>query len=138
MLKVGDKLYNVSQNGFTDFMRYTFSEVVRLTKTLAILENGERLRNVETTSALNDEICYAQANNRWVYWYEVTDEVLRLAQEEEERIAANDWFNKRDFSLEEKRMIYKFFQEKGQLQPESIDGGESLENSIENLQDAGF
>ncbi|WP_189356653.1 pyruvate kinase [Arenibacter certesii] len=121
MLKVGDKLYNVSQNGFSDFMRYTFSEVVRLTKTLAILENGERLRNIKTTSALNKEVCYAQANNRWVYWYITTDEILQKAEEEEEKIVANDWFSQRSFNLEEKRMIYGLFKEKGLLQKSETD-----------------
>ncbi|MDX1365386.1 hypothetical protein [Arenibacter latericius] len=121
MLKVGDRLYNVSQNGFSDFMRYTFSKVVRVTKTLAILENGERLRNIETNSALNDEVCYAQANNRWVYWYITTDEILQKAEEENEKIAANDWFAARSFNLEEKRMIYRLFKEKGMLQKSESD-----------------
>ena len=44
-LKIGDKLYNVEQNGFNDFARYSFSEVVRLTETLAVLKNGVRLIN---------------------------------------------------------------------------------------------
>ncbi|MCM4168327.1 hypothetical protein KCTC52924_03893 [Arenibacter antarcticus] len=115
MLKVGDKLYNVSQNGFSDFMRYTFSEVVRLTKTLAILENGERIRNIKTTSALDNDFCYSQANNRWVYWYLVSEEILQRAEAENEKIAVRDWFADRSFSLEEKRMIYRLFKEKGIL-----------------------
>ncbi|MDB9911215.1 hypothetical protein OAD14_00025 [Flavobacteriaceae bacterium] len=45
LLKIGDKMYNAKQDGFEDFVRYSFSEVVCLTKTLAVLKNGTRLVN---------------------------------------------------------------------------------------------
>ena len=114
-LKVGDKLYNVSQNGFGDFFRYSFSEVVRLTKTLAVLDNGERLRNKPVKSLINGEIGFALASNRWVYWHIVSCEIQQLAQEESEKIAIADWFKDRIFSMAEKRMIYNLFKEKGIL-----------------------
>lgn len=31
-LEVGDKLFNVKRDGFNDFARYSFSEVISLTK----------------------------------------------------------------------------------------------------------
>jgi|TARA_R110000782_G_scaffold15773_1_gene45826 hypothetical protein len=114
-LKVGDKLYNVSQNGFGDFYRYSFSEVVRLTKTLAILDNGVRLRNKPVKSLINDEIGYSLATNRWVYWHIVSDEILRRAEKENEVIAIHDWFRDRSFNFLEKTMIYNLFKEKGIL-----------------------
>ncbi|SMG20012.1 hypothetical protein SAMN03080602_01266 [Arenibacter troitsensis] len=114
-LKVGDKLYNVGQNGFGDFYRYSFSEVVRLTKTLAVLENGVRLRNKPVRSLINDEIGYALAKNRWVYWHIVSDEILRKAKKENEMIAIHDWFRDRSFNFLEKTMIYNIFKEKGIL-----------------------
>jgi len=114
-LKVGDKLYNVSQNGFGDFYRYSFSEVVRLTKTLAILDNGVRLRNKPVKSLINDEIGYALATNRWVYWHIVSDEILRRAEKENEMIAIHDWFKDRSFNFLEKTMIYNLFKDKGIL-----------------------
>ena len=114
-LKVGDKLYNVSQNGFGDFFRYSFSEVVRLTKTLAVLDNGERLRNKPVKSLINGDIGFALASNRWVYWHIVSGEIQQLAQEESEKIAIADWFKDRIFSMAEKRMIYNLFKEKGIL-----------------------
>ncbi|MEZ4970207.1 MAG: pyruvate kinase [Flavobacteriaceae bacterium] len=115
-LKVGDQLYNVGQNGFGDFYRYSFSEVVRLTKTLAILENGVRLRNRPVRSLINDEMGYALATNRWVYWHKVSNEILHRAGEENEKIAIHDWFEERSFNLREKRMIYNLFKEKGILE----------------------
>lgn len=117
-LKVGDKLYNVSQNGFGDFFRYSFSEVVRLTKTLAVLDNGERLRNKPVKSMINGEIGFALANNRWLYWHIVSGEILQLAQEENERIAINDWFKDRQFNMADKIMIYQYFKNQGRLEAE--------------------
>lgn len=35
-LKIGDKMYNAKQDGFEDFVLYSFSEVVHLIKTLAV------------------------------------------------------------------------------------------------------
>tara|TARA_R110002049_G_scaffold70186_2_gene181442 strand:- start:1375 stop:1776 length:402 start_codon:yes stop_codon:yes gene_type:complete len=126
-LKVGDKLYNVSQNGFGDFFRYSFSEVVRLTKTLAVLDNGERLRNKPVKSLINGEIGFALASNRWVYWHIVSGEIQQLAQEESEKIAMADWFKDRIFSMAEKRMIYNLFKEKGIL----IGADKNLKQTIE-------
>ncbi|MBC8769905.1 pyruvate kinase [Arenibacter sp. BSSL-BM3] len=114
-LKVGDKLYNVSQNGFGDFFRYSFSEVVRLTKTLAVLDNGERLRNKPVRSLINGDIGFALASNRWVYWHIVSGEIEQLAHEENEKIVINDWFKDRTFSASEKKMIFNLFKEKGIL-----------------------
>ncbi|MCK0148125.1 pyruvate kinase [Arenibacter sp. F26102] len=126
-LKVGDKLYNVSQNGFGDFFRYSFSEVVRLTKTLAVLDNGERLRNKPVRSLINGDIGFALASNRWVYWHIVSGEIEELAQEESEKIVINDWFKDRTFSVPEKKIIYKLFKEKGILKG----ADKSLDQTIE-------
>lgn len=126
-LKVGDKLYNVSQNGFGDFFRYSFSEVVRLTKTLAVLDNGARLRNTPVKSLINGDIGFALASNRWVYWHIVSAEIQQLAQDESEKIAIDDWFKDRIFSMPEKRIIYNLFKEKGIL----IGADKNLEQTIE-------
>ncbi|MDL5512663.1 pyruvate kinase [Arenibacter sp. M-2] len=115
-LKIGDKLYNVSQNGFGDFFRYSFSEVVRLTKILAVLENGVRLRNKPIRSMINNEIGYSLATNRWVYWHKVTDEIKQKSREENKKIAVNDWFQQRSFNMQEKKIIYELFEEKGMLE----------------------
>ena len=115
MLKVGDKLYNVGKDGFGDFLRFSFSEVVRLTKTLAVLENGVRLKNKPIRSLISGEIGYALATNKWMYWHLVSDEILQKAEEEKEKIAIHDWFEQRSFDLSEKKIIYQLFQEKGML-----------------------
>jgi len=109
-LEVGDKLYNVKQNGFTDFARYTFSEVVELTKTLAILKNGVRLINRPKISYIMEDIGYSVYRNKASHWHLVSLKAIRAAQIENEKIAIHDWFENRDFTLEEKAAIYKQFE----------------------------
>ncbi|NKI27130.1 pyruvate kinase [Arenibacter sp. 6A1] len=88
-LKIGDKVYNVRQDGFTDFLRFSFSEVVRLTKTLAVLENGVRLVNQPRISWIRAGASYSVFGDKWVYWHIVTEETLQKAKEENEKIAAS-------------------------------------------------
>ncbi|MFT4833151.1 MAG: hypothetical protein ACI815_002815, partial [Psychroserpens sp.] len=64
-LEIGDKVYNIHRDGFYDFQRYTFSEVVRLTKILAVLENGVRLMNQPKTSWISEDICYSVYRDYW-------------------------------------------------------------------------
>lgn len=104
-LQVGDKMYNVKQQGFDDFMRYSFSEVVALTKTLAVLKNGVKLINQPKTSFI-EPIGYSVNRDKSTHWHFMTIEVIRKAQLENEKIAIHDWFEEKKFSLEEKRIIY--------------------------------
>ncbi|SHI91307.1 pyruvate kinase [Pseudozobellia thermophila] len=112
-LKVGDKLYNAKQDGFDDFVRYSFSEVVRLTKTLAVLKNGVRLINRPRRSYITEDIGYSVNRQKGVHWHLVSIEAIRKAQIENEKIAAYEWFENKEFTLEEKQWIYKQFQKFG-------------------------
>lgn len=107
-LQLGDKMYNVKQQGFNDFMRYSFSEVVELTKTLAVLKNGVRLINQPKTSFI-EPIGYSVTKEKSTHWHLMTVEVIRKAQIENEKIAIHDWFEEKKFSLDEKRAIYNAF-----------------------------
>lgn len=108
-LEVGDKVYNVKQNGFGDFARYSFSEVIKLTKTLAILKNGVRLYNQPRPSYLIEEVGYCVSRKKGVHWHLVSLTAIRNAQIENEKIAAHDWFETKEFTLQEKQRIYKAF-----------------------------
>ena len=110
-LEIGDKVYNIHRDGFNDFQRYTFSEVVRLTKTLAVLENGVRLTNQPKTSWISEDICYSVFRDYWTYWHLTSEKAIQNATAENEKIAANDWFESKEFSLKEKQFIYRKFQE---------------------------
>ncbi|PCJ96318.1 MAG: pyruvate kinase [Flavobacteriaceae bacterium] len=113
-LKVGDKMYNVKQNGFTDFARYSFSEVVSLTITLAILKNGVRLLNEPKASYIVEDIGYSVYRNKGEHWHHVSLNAIRNSQIENKKIEAHDWFQEKEFSTEEKQHIYNYFKK---LQP---------------------
>ncbi len=108
-LEIGDKVYSAKQNGFADFIRYSFSEVVSLTKTLAVLKNGIKLYNEPRISYITEEVGYSVSRKRGKHWHLVSLEAIRKAQIENEKIAAYDWFEEKEFSLEEKKFIYKQF-----------------------------
>tara|TARA_R110000868_G_scaffold112574_3_gene303098 strand:+ start:338 stop:697 length:360 start_codon:yes stop_codon:yes gene_type:complete len=108
-LKIGDNVYNTTQDGFDDFVRYSFSEVVAVTKTLAILKNGNRLINQPKISYITEDIGYSEKGQRGVHWHVVSVKAIRNAQLENEKIAAEDWFENKKFSLKEKQWIYQQF-----------------------------
>jgi hypothetical protein len=109
-LKVGDKVYNVSKHRWSDNIRYNLSEVVRLTKTQAVLENGTKLIN-EVTTDWNRDDCFAEYGDKYNKWYFQTPEILEKAKKEKEKQIIRNWFGKRNFTDEEKRIIYLKFKE---------------------------
>jgi len=108
-LKVGDKVYNVKQNGFADFARYTFSEVVELTKTLAVLKNGIKLINYPKESYIMSDIGYSVNRDKSTHWHIVSLTAIRNAQIENAKIEAHDWFEAKEFTIAEKQFIYNEF-----------------------------
>ncbi|MBM1106028.1 pyruvate kinase [Aurantibacter crassamenti] len=108
-LEIGDKVYNIKQNGFMDFVRYSFSEVVALTKTLAVLKNGVKLINQPKISYIAEDIGYSVSRQKGVHWHIASLQAIRNAQLENEKIEAHDWFENKEFSLEEKKWLYQEF-----------------------------
>lgn len=108
-LEVGDKMYNVRQDGFGDFARYSFSEVIELSKTLAILKNGVRLFNQPRPSYITEDVGYCVSRKKGIHWHLVSLKAIRNAQIENEKIDAYDWFENKEFTLKEKQQIYKEF-----------------------------
>ena len=97
-LKIGDKMYNAKQDGFEDFVRYSFSEVVCLTKTLAVLKNGTRLVNTPRVSFL-EAIGYSVSQKKGVHWHILTIGTIREAQKEQQKIIIHEWFETKVFSF---------------------------------------
>lgn len=108
-LKVGDKMYNVKQNGFTDFARYSFSVVIELTKTLAVLKNGVRLINIPKISYIVEDIGFSVNRKKGEHWHHVSINAIRNAQIENKKIEAHDWFQHKEFSIEEKQLMFNYF-----------------------------
>lgn len=116
-LEIGDKVYNAKQNGFADFIRYSFSEVTELTKTLAVLKNGIKLFNEPRISYITEDVGYSVSRKKGMHWHLVSLDSIRKAQIENEKIAAHDWFENKKFSLEEKKIIYKQFKNLDLMEP---------------------
>ncbi|MGB3152917.1 MAG: pyruvate kinase [Maribacter sp.] len=111
-LVVGDKMYNVVQNGFDDFAHYSFSEVVALTATLAVLKNGVRLINEPKPSYIMEDVGYSVSRKKGTHWHIVSLQAIRNAQIEIEKIKIHDWFATKEFTLKEKRSIHKLLNNK--------------------------
>lgn len=114
-LKIGDKLYNVAQDGFNDFARYSFSEVVELTDTLAVLKNGVRLLNKPKQSYIMEDVGYSVSRKKGTHWHIVSLTAIHNAQIENEKITIHDWFEERDFSFQEKKRIYELLMVKEEV-----------------------
>ncbi len=106
-LKIGDKVYNVAKDGFDDFARYSFSEVVALTETLAVLKNGVRLVNRPKPSYIIEDVGYSVSRKKGTHWHIVSLQAIRNAQIENEKIKIHEWFASKEFTLEEKRQIFE-------------------------------
>lgn len=120
-LRIGDQLYNVAQDGFNDFARYSFSEVVALTETLAILKNGVRLINKPKQSYIMETIGYSVSRKKGTHWHIVSLNTIRNAQLENEKIKIHDWFGQKQFTFQEKKHIYQLLQESNEEGYVSID-----------------
>lgn len=112
ILEIGDKVYNVKRDGFEDLARYNFSVVEKLTKTLAILKNGVRLKNDPKVSYIMEEVGYSVYRDYATHWHLVSLNAIREAQVENEKIKAVDWFQDKEFSIKEKLLVYKLLEEK--------------------------
>ena len=105
-LKVGDKVYKIETSRFYRNKNYILDEVVRLTKTQAVLKSGCKLTNEPTTNWSKEDICYSEYGDRYKKWYIQTEEIVKEAKAEKERQIIERWFQEKKFTDEEKRAIY--------------------------------
>jgi hypothetical protein len=110
-LKVGDKVYSKRYERWGNNTYYYFAVVERLTKTQAILSGGTRLINTPKVDYFSKIVCYPVYGDTWVKWSIQTPEILEEAKLERERQSVLRWFKDRQFSEEEKRIIYNTFKE---------------------------
>ncbi len=110
-LKVGDKLYLKQHARWGDDIYYQFASVERLTKTQAVLSNGVKLINEPSKDYYSKEIGYSVYGDRWTKWYFQNEQILIEAKVEKEKRLIDNWFSKRKFTNEEKKIIYLKFQE---------------------------
>jgi hypothetical protein len=87
-LKVGDEVYRLSVSRFGGERGYTFDKVERITKTLAVLVSGVKVRN-EPIVRQNAPTFYSKGNG---YYFILTDSIREDAKNEELLKEASNWF----------------------------------------------
>lgn len=113
-LEVGDKMVHI-YNGRNGFLYYRFEEIERFTKTQIVLKNDIRLK-INPENNWRGEMVYKEvAPYSYDTWELVTPKILREYEEEMEHQTMLNWFDKKKFSNEEKKLIYKYFEEKNLL-----------------------
>lgn len=108
-LKVGDKVVNIRYGRFGDKATYKFSEVVRVTKTQAILANELRLVNEPKTKFSSNEVEFSVYGGDYERWELLTPKIQQEFEQEQERRIIENWFCSKKFTDEEKKMIYEQF-----------------------------
>lgn len=121
LLKVGDKVCYVKHGNTYGQGRlsYTFDEVTKLTKTLAILKSGIRLLNksIKRQYTKNDEYYFATFGRGVYRTYEiVTDKLLQEYEFHKKYCLAKSWFQKHIFTNEQ---IIEIFEKYAQKEPNS-------------------
>jgi len=106
-LKIGDKLYIKVNRRLSNFVDYKFAEVVRLTKTQAILSNGTKLIN-EPTSNWHDEEkkFFSEYGDKYSKWTFQDEKIIDEANKERKKIKIHVWFRDKFFTELEKEQIY--------------------------------
>jgi hypothetical protein len=110
-LKVGDKIYIAEMLVWSNRINYVFDEVVRLTKTQAVLSKGRKIINEPTTEWNGKETCFLEYGHRHRKWFLINEEVLEKVKEERERQFIEKWFSSKKFTDKEKRLVYFTFKE---------------------------
>lgn len=111
-LKVGDKVYRSVKERWGNNIYYSFEEVVRLTKTQAVLNDGTKLIN-EPSKGWGTEYGFPTYGDHYAKWFITTDKAIKEAAIENERQSIDRWFGKRKFTDSEKAIIFKHFKELG-------------------------
>lgn len=104
-LKVGDKVC-YKHYFYGELRRIEVSEVERLTKTQAILKNGDRLKNEPIECYNNKEIYYNSIGYNTKSYELLTEENILFISNFKHEIKINNWFNLKKFTFEEKEKIY--------------------------------
>jgi len=106
-LKVGDVVVRIQPYRLSNFTEYRIGTVERLTPTLAVLSNGDKLVNQLRSSGEQE---FMVKGNPYSKRYQLlTPEIHEQAKIENKRIKAHNWFEIRKFTQEEKEMIYDHF-----------------------------
>ena len=117
-LKVGDEVCRFRRQRHGKDTYYTFGKVARTTNTLAILEDGTRLKNeflLDTSYGSVKQYYFLEVKDFYTQWLRSTPELKQEAEKEAKRQKMNNWFNHkastREFTDQEIEIIYEKFKE---------------------------
>ena len=111
-LKIGDKVYFKKHAQWSNDISFRFDEVVRLTKTQAVLLSGVKLINEPIISGFDKSISYRVFGSPYEPdWRILTPEILEEQKQEEYRRVVVKWFDGKSFNEKEKFLIYDLFNE---------------------------
>lgn len=107
-LKVGDMVCKIFSSR-SNFDRYEFHKIARLTPKMAILENGKKILNEPLVSKHHSSVYFEEYSaSRAAYWL-ATDEIIEQHKENAYARDVEYWFIEKKFSLSEKKLIYEYF-----------------------------
>lgn len=112
MLKIGDKVCLIKGHRWGTGNSYYFSEVVRLTKTMAVLANGRKLVNNGIKyphREVPDALYYKEHGDKWTEWQLTTPEIIKECEIQREEDKAVNWFHNYKFNVQDKIKIYNLF-----------------------------
>jgi hypothetical protein len=116
-LKIGDKVCYVRYSKWGEgVISYTFDEVGRVTKTLAILKSGKRLVNIPLRRHFSKDIEYyfsEYADNNTNYQI-VTEKLLQECEFHKKYSLAKSWFAKYIFTNDQILEIFEKYEQKNQ------------------------
>ena len=116
LLKVGDKVCHVRYSRWGEgVVSYTFDEVDRLTKTLAVLKSGKRLVNIPNRRHFSEGYDFREFGNSDSYQI-VTDKLIQESEFHKKYKIAKSWFGKYVFTNEQ---ILEIFEKYAQKEPNS-------------------
>jgi len=110
-LKVGDKVYNKNHWRYSDKYSYIFSEVERLTSTMAVLKNEVKLINESAIDHWDTDKTphWKRHGERSEQWKLVTDAIIEDDKIVRYNNSAINWVDSQRFTNEQKIKIYKLF-----------------------------
>lgn len=110
-LKVGDKVVLEDVSRWSKTVYYAFAEVVKVTKTQTILDNGTRLKVNSSRNWRHKEVFDEIGSHYGYQWQLSTPEIVEKAKVEQKRQQVEKWFSSYKFTDEQKAAIYEMFKE---------------------------
>lgn len=107
ILKIGDRLCQKVYKRFgSGIQGYNFEEVVRVTKTQAVLDSGIKLLREPKFNGFDKKYVYETYGDTYSTWDFETTDIIDESKEFNRISKINSWFNSKKFTQEEIIIIH--------------------------------